>query len=289
MSDSKTMMLAKKYDEKRVSFPCYVSPKYDGVPVVIRYEDGLRATAYTRQGEVVHSINHILAKFDALYQAQQIGADIVYVGELYRHGRPFKDISGEVRKQDGTRADVGIKLFDAFIPDSDMPFHQRLLYTMRAEELIGDHRNIQAADVAECANAAELARTVEYHALEGYEGSMVRSRDHKYEVAKRSWGMMKVKPEPTVDLKIVSFEEAVSKEGEPLGMVGRINCEYHGQVIGVGPGKLTHGERTAVWRDRQHMVGMICEVQYMQDESYDALRQPTFQRFRTDKTEPSYE
>lgn len=118
---------------------------------------------------------------------------------------------------------------------------------------------------------------------------MVRTLQHTYDVAKRSHGMMKLKPKPTADLRVVGFEEAVSKDGTPLGMIGRIVCEYKGLHIGVGPGKFNHAERISIWNKRAGFVGAILEVQYMKDDSYEALRQPTAQQWRYDKTEPNYE
>jgi hypothetical protein len=71
-------------------------------------------------------------------------------------------------------------------------------------------------------------------------------------------------------------------------MVGRIIADFHGTEIGVGPGKLSHAERRKLWVNREHNHG-VATIKYKRDDSYTALRQPTFQHWRPEKTEPSYE
>ena len=83
-------------------------------------------------------------------------------------------------------------------------------------------------------------------------------------------------------------------------MVGRLIVSYKGLTIGVGPGRLTHGERTSLWtcreaylrteqdghRWKELLPGRIAQIKYKADDSYDALRQPTFQHWRPEKDEP---
>jgi hypothetical protein len=109
-----------------------------------------------------------------------------------------------------------------------------------------------------------------------------------------------MKPVPTIDLLVVGFEEAHSEDGNPLGMVGRVNAEYNTmgfdtegavhnyQIIGVGPGALNHTERKNLWRmyKQGKFTPRIAEIRYMRDDSYDALRQPTFKQWRDDKVNP---
>ena len=65
-------------------------------------------------------------------------------------------------------------------------------------------------------------------------------------------------------------------------------ASYKGTEIGIGPGRLTHDERTALWVHFQ--TGMLhkrmAQIKYKSDDSYDALRQPTFQFWRDDKETP---
>ena len=95
--------------------------------------------------------------------------------------------------------------------------------------------------------------------------------------------MLKLKWKATLDLPVVSYEQAVSKDGKLLPMVGRINVKHNGKVTGVGPGKMTHAERIAAWSRGSRDAGRIIEVAYMPDESYGGLREGRFYRYRPDK------
>lgn len=124
------------------------------------------------------------------------------------------------------------------------------------------------------------------------EGVMFRPLDGVYVVGKRSWDMQRLVLTPTLDLKVLSFEEATSKGGAPLGMVGRILVGYHEKVIGVGPGKLTHEERRELWKRwgrygvAEENATLIAQIKHKEPSTYNALRQPTFQRWRPDKEIP---
>ncbi|WKV17017.1 hypothetical protein [Nostoc phage NMeng1] len=125
------------------------------------------------------------------------------------------------------------------------------------------------------------------------EGMMLHTCTKPFSPGKRAPGMLRYKPQPTIDLRVESWEEAVSEDGTPLGMVGRCNVLLNRVMsdgvtrqsrIGIGPGKLTHDERTAIWNKfRESGYRPIVEVKYMPDPTYDALRQPTIQRIRDDK------
>jgi ATP-dependent DNA ligase len=132
------------------------------------------------------------------------------------------------------------------------------------------------------------------------EGNVLHSWYKVFQPGKRCWGTQRMKPVPTIDLMIVGFEEAHSADGNPLGMVGRVLAEYNTmgfdaegavhnyQIIGVGPGALNHTERKNLWRmyKQGKFAPRIAEIRYMRDDSYDALRQPTFKQWRDDKVNP---
>jgi ATP-dependent DNA ligase len=123
------------------------------------------------------------------------------------------------------------------------------------------------------------------------EGMVIRDANGKFEPGKRTWCYQKYVPRPTIDLRVVDFEEATTEAGEPKGMVGRVIVSYKGKEIGCGPGKLTHAERTILWNDFT-VWGIDCletpiaTIQYKEDASYEALREPTFQHWRDDKDTP---
>jgi len=263
-------------------FPVYVTEKLDGVPVDIRWNEDNSITATSRQGKPVTCIEHILA---ALGKAVvQHGTHLV--GELYIPGVDFKDISGKARQTKKQSPDLQLGVWDMYFDDAPgIEYSERIA---AAHELV---HNLKSPVI----QIIPARKKDDQEALDEYiktfmksnpdaEGVVIRNGNGLYEL-KRSYGMQKYKVTNTADLKIISFEEALdAKTDKPLGMVGRINCSYKGRTIGVGPGTMDHPTRKAVWQDLSSYVGKIIEVKYMPDDSYDALREARFFRWREDKT-----
>ena len=295
LSDA-TIELLKEFNWKKINGPASFQEKLDGVPVRIIRQDG-HSVPYTRQGEKIVSIPHILPYSDRLLRE---GGSII--GELYIPGVPFKDISGRVRKQKPDR-DLKLYLFDA-----DITNNPTLRYDVRRNQiqtLLGKLASFLGMAPADMPIQLIPGHTVytEAEAEESFnqlmtlkpdaEGAVLHSLDKGFQPGKRCWGTQRLKPVPTIDLRVVGFEEAVSgKTGNGLGMTGRINCEFtrlhNGQprtaIIGIGPGTMTHTERGITWIRQKQYIGKIAEVKYMRDDTYEALRQPTFFRWRDDKS-----
>lgn len=307
---NETIELLKPYTPNKLKFPALHQQKIDGVPAfIIRSNHTIAPVlAYTRQGELITSIPHIL-KFCELIL--NIGDAIVM--ELYVPGLDFKTISGLVRKKASSAETRKLRgwAFD-FIPagEASKPYVSR-----RADLMLRLSKLAQRVEIDPTAlivrllpgsivngpDEAEQAHDALMVANPNAEGSVLHSLEKAYQPGKRTWDTQKWKPTPTIDLRIVSFEEAVSADGKPLGMVGRINAEFTTfplqvdasfpkpmvNIIGIGPGSMTHEQRKAQWMHwkRGDYKPRIAEIKYMRDDSYDALRQPTFVCWRDDKKE----
>lgn len=280
MSD--VMMLAKQYTPKSLQFPVYVTEKLDGVPVDIHFKAGQGMSFTSRQGKPITCLEHIADAFSN--SMVQPGTHIV--GELYIPGIDFKDISGMARQTKKQSPQLQLWVWDMYF-DSNPNMEY-------ADRIAAAHAFVRAL-ASPCIQIIPARKQDSQEALDSYikkfmaanpgaEGVVIRNSTGLYEL-KRSYGMQKYKVTNTADLKVVSFEEALdAKTDKPLGMVGRINCSYKGNVIGVGPGTMDHPTRKAVWQDLSAYVGKIIEVKYMPDESYNALREARFFRWRDDKT-----
>jgi ATP-dependent DNA ligase len=299
-----TIELLKNYEPSKMHWPAMLQPKIDGVPVRVFKNLDNKMTARTRQGERVTSIPHILMCASAMLQP---GESMVM--ELHITGKPFKEISGHVRKNTDCPELVGW-VFDfadhAYLLNTY--FHRYAMIKKRIEQSavfaqckledlcirIIPSVNVHTQEEAEAAHEAFMLNNTDA------EGSVLHSWYKVFQPGKRCWGTQRMKPVPTIDLMVVGFEEAYSADGNPLGMVGRINAEFatlvptpYGMqnkvdVIGIGPGALTHTERKNLWRiyKQGKFTPRIAEIRYMRDDSYDALRQPTFKQWRDDKAIP---
>jgi ATP-dependent DNA ligase len=303
---NETIELLKNYEPSKMRWPAMLQPKIDGVPVRVFKGIDNKMTALTRQGERVTSIPHILQFASTLLHP---GESMVM--ELHISGKPFKEISGHVRRKNTACPELVGWVFD-FADHSDFMntyFHRYAMIKKRIEQAavfaqckledlcirIMPAVNVYTQEEAEAAHDAFMLNNP------NAEGNVLHSWYKVFQPGKRCWGTQRMKPVPTIDLMVVGFEEAHSADGAPLGMVGRIIADFNsfGAVdhisgskvlgtIGVGPGALNHTERKDLWRmwKRGQFTPRIAEIRYMRDDSYDALRQPTFKQWRDDKHEP---
>ena len=291
--------LAKNYDKNKTPFPALAQVKYDGVPLVFtKYIDGTHRV-FTRQMEEALSVSHLEAVLWPVLENAPTGACIV--AECLVPGKTFKESSGIIRRKQNDPRIVGV-VFDGWLTSPEEPYRRRFHEITEAIKPWTAGKLSVAPSTWVEDHGAAMAHWSELMRVYGgkIEGMMLHHVSKTFQPGKRCWGMGRYKPQPTIDLEVVSYEEARSEMGEPLGMVGRVNVRLRRQgrpesVIGVGPGRLTHEERTALWRASLPRTGSyarfprertIVEIKYMPDPSYDALRQPTIQRIRKDKDEP---
>lgn len=285
------MILAKDYQPKH-HWPVQVTEKLDGVASIFTVANPLFVSATSRQGEPFFSVPHILsALVNLINGALPTGTQII--GELTVDGvANFKDASGIIRRKVADERIV-LNVYDFVRPaggaqyDYQGRLHDFLKSFGHKLSLISSPVRLIGGGNANTSDEVLTLIKVVFQQNPNAEGVMIRplhGADSYYRVG-RSKGFMRLKAKPTVDLKVISFEEARSVDDVGLGMVGRINCAYGDVPIGVGPGKLTHTERREIWERAECYVGKICQVQYMKDDSYVMLRQPTFQVWRPDKTE----
>lgn len=297
---AESIELLKNWAPEKMTFPAYHMEKLDGVPVrLVRRND--KVGALTRQNKLCTSIDHILE-----FYAREFPIGLELIGELYVRGFDFKDISGRVRTEKKVQRELVLYVFDAFsvsAPNASYKSRLRaadLLLAMCAARLnCGlDDLPIRLIPWTKVENADEAMSSHRRLMFSNpkCEGSVIHSADKVFSPGKRCWGTQRIKDAPTIDCLVTGFEEAYSEAGEPLGMVGRVNLQINRldpatgaprvTADACGPGKLLHGERRALWAMYKmgRYVPKIAEIKFMPDDSYEKLRQATFQRWRDDKT-----
>ena len=298
-----TIPLAKPYTPGKLVFPVALSRKVDGVPVKITF-DNLSISVESRQGKRVESVTALIQDFREAYLMQDLPVPVTFVGEVYQRGNmdaDFKETSGIVRRQYDQSDQLAIALFDTDtgivgehsgqMAYSAANFEHRLHFLMYLKQ-IKLHKWVTPIEQIVVHSVEDLDSFASsfQNAFPKAEGMVARSYTDEWAPGKRTWGYQKVVVDPMIDLRIVGFEEAISQHGEPLGMVGRLIASYKGSKIGVGPGKLGHNARMQLWTEYcnhgQHMEPRMAQIKCKKDDSYDALRQPTFQCWREDKDEP---
>lgn len=289
-----TIPLAKPLNIYKLDFPVLVSIKYDGVPVRIDIDGHGNWTVQSRQGKDVPAVHTLVDEFVRCYTNPKLALDctlpVTLVGEVLQRGNRFADFkktSGVVRKQTDQADLLEIHLFEC-----DMPGGYEERYNWMEQELFHLHPHVHVVEQELTINENYtiqhiIAMQEMYPKAEGF---VIRNSNDPWAPGKRSWGYQRYLIEPTIDLRIVGFEEAIDKHGRPKNMVGGLIAEYKGEKIGIGPGKLTHQERIELWDDWCACAGIadigIAQIKYKKDDSYDAPRQATFQFWRADKGTP---
>lgn len=281
--DKQCAALKKKYrsvDELTDAGDYHWQPKYDGVHVII---DTTTRTAFSREGTAYPSVQHIVERL-----ANACGTGLVFQGEVWLSGVPFKDISGAARRQ-YLQPHLGVVLYDVhqrvdFVAGTD-PFNyfdrlgalRLLLAKLSGDPLIGGVRSYPATpDTRPIGGWQVLAQ--EYVSQGGYDGLILRDLNAGWQAGPvRNGELVKVKPSVSLDLRVTGFiTEVGEKTGRP---VYKLLVDFRGEdrVIGSGvPHNLA---------DLPELHDII-EVECMCINPNNTLREPRFKAVRHDKSEP---
>ena len=256
-------MLAKDYKKelKKVTYPCYVQPKLDGMRSLATEDDGFMS----RTGKAIDTLGHIvLADFE----------DSVLDGELYAHGISFQENMKLIKKyrKDETEQ-VKYHVYDMVI---DAPFYDRYTMLVALVERM-ENPNIELVPTYLVNNEAEMK---EYHAQfvsQGYEGTMIRHSEEGYAVNKRSSQLLKYKD--FID-EVYEVVDVIPSEARPdQGVVvcfspyGNFNCGM----------KFSHFERKAILAMKHEYIGQKAEVRFFEYTDGKIPRFPVCVGFRLDK------
>lgn len=187
-----SVMLAKVFEEKKITFPCYVQPKLDGYRMF--WTNG---KMYSRTGK----------EFTTLIKLKEELKNINYKldGELYVHGMMFESY-GVLRKQKITKKDEEIlnkieyHVYD--IIDDTKTFEER-------NNILNELKNkltnniIKIVPTYICNNVDEIYKYHNEFVENGYEGTIVRL-NKKYE-HKRTHNLMKLKDFQDDEFEIVDY------------------------------------------------------------------------------------
>lgn len=257
--------------------------------------NGVRATCYrgkimARSGVEFKGLDHILATLDTY-------PEFVFDGELMLKDKTgltdneaFRKATGIINS-DEDKSGICMTVFD-IVPLADFESNSpKVKYSKRREIFNGfvDADNVKFLPVLyQGTDHAQIPILLNKMVAEDKEGLMV-NLDVPYK-RKRHSGILKVKRFYTMDLRVVSIEEG---EGKYVGMLGKVNVEFNGNVVGVGSG-FTDEQRIKYWEDKDYLVNKIIEVKYKEVSTdkktgLQSLQFPVFVCEKFDKTEPSYE
>lgn len=269
--------------------------KYDGcncIIVIEEHDDNWSARAYSRTGEDVKSMDHVLAALSQLPDIQP-GA---YLGEAWCPDASFAEISGWFRRQtpDEETCRLQFALFDYLTIEewvagrSDYGYVWR---TNRLPELLGQIPQGRAplwlaqtfGKIAErwpgdtvqtfCNKLVDVG---------GYDGLILRDPLGPWVKGRGTDGeIIKIKRVLSFDLEVIGWEMGKGKHAK---RAGALIVSYGGKELRVGTG-LTDQQREWIAATPMEYIGLLAEVEAMDYSEDGLLREPRFKGFRFDKLE----
>lgn len=208
-------------------------------------EDGQRSLLFSSTSELITTLPHINKAVLAFGPGE-------YDAELYHHGWSHARIHSAISTTSRIHEDaskIEFHLFD--IPSLKGPQIERIA---KRKELVklSFHPCIKEVYGRPVHSLAELMTFFDEALSQRYEGFVVKDLYAPYisnDPAYRSPYWMKFKPRQQDTYPIMSFIQAISKDGIPLQLVGAFKChDPEGNVFKVGAGHLTHSERKDLWK-----------------------------------------
>ena len=251
-----------KKHESKVQYPCFVSPKLDGMRAL---KD--QYMIVSRKNKAITTMSHIESELLAY-------ADI-FDGELYAEGESFQRNMELIKKyRPGESEQVKYHVYDVVLPN--LSFSERYAILKGIIE-VEQPQNIVLVPAYEINSKEEL---LEYHAKflsEGYEGSIVRHGDTGYEINKRSYSLLKFKDFIDLACEIVDVKPSEKRPDQ-----GSFICQLEdGTRFGCGM-RFSHDERKNIIQNPSEYIGQIAEIRFFEYSSDGVPRFPVCIGIRID-------
>lgn len=292
------VMLAESYSkhEDWIKGEFYITKKLDGNRcVAIVDEDGVNF--FTRKGKAIEGMDSLTKTFNSLPNGVYDGEIILKNDNNLSTSELFRATQKEVRT-DGKKENLEFYIFDCVTLSefkngkSTRNYEARRMYLddIITKLLVNISNKNQYQDVFVLPvlykgnNKEEIEKLMLYAGKMDWEGLMINSADGLYQT-KRVKDLLKVKKMVTADLLCISLENAI--DGQFKGIMGRINVDYKGTLVGVGSG-FTIEERQQFTENPDSIIGKIIEVSYYEETKNEktgkpSLRFPVFKGIRDDK------
>ena len=259
------VMLAYPGDEgriRRLGDRIFAQPKYKGLRCRVDWFRGepVLLSSYGHEFKYLEHIKDSLKQFS--------DSMIPFDGELYVHGWSQERLNSATKRKVNKNPDsehLQFHIFDIQWEEKSQWFRTHQLNEFKENKFF-DGTPLKVVPTSVIYQEDWLPLMNEY-VQEGYEGIILRNPIALY-AAKRSVGLIKVKPTEEDEYKIIDVLEAISLEGNPKGMVGAFSVQDNeGIVFSVGAGKLKHKERERLWKGRGDLIGKMLVTKHEPDKT----------------------
>jgi DNA ligase-1 len=251
------VQLAQPFNEKKLVFPCYVDPKFDGsrcMSFVVTEDEG-SVTHFSRNGNQFYNFGVFDEDLIKLFRGQ--GTIVADCEAISKKG--FQRLQRVPTHYDASfdPSQLRLMIFDwmtqeAFEKQSwDLTQEQRLTELTKLFKGF-DSQKVQQVETRIAKDMQDLTAIYEYWVSQGLEGVIIKQPDGLYEF-KRTDFWMKMKPSKTEDLKIVGMElgdsrkqwagkcgslvvERTTSDGSvvKVNVAGGLDHQMHNNIVQVG-------------------------------------------------------
>lgn len=285
------VMLAESFEKKgdKVTGKFFITLKLDGNRcVAINDNDGVKF--FTRKGQPIDGMTQLENEFAKLPKGYVYDGELLLVNKDNLPSDELFRATQKVVRKDGDKKDLEFHIFDLLTIAEFKEGKSKKVYEQRRNNLnlLGVDDSFEFISVLPVLYEGEDRSVIPAYASaveeQGYEGLMINTANGSYQT-KRVVDLLKVKSMKTADLLVMSVEKAI--DGQFEGLLGRVNVEYKGNLVGVGSG-FTLEQRRQFIDNPDDIVGKIIEVQFFEESKDEktgqpSLRFPVFKGIRFDK------
>jgi ATP-dependent DNA ligase len=208
-------MKVKSYQDQlhNVKFPCYSTPKLNGINGTYRRVDG-KLSLLSRGGELYPAIPHLEQTIHTFMD--ELNSNELN-GELYIHNTPLQDIQSAVTKPNQLSSRLTFNLFD--ICDSAEPYESRRAHMLSIYNMLEsiDHVALKYAGLLAgivCQSHDDIELHYNQCMSMGFEGTVIKNQSALYQHNVRSSDMFKYKKAQSAEFLIVGYE--LDKRNHPV-------------------------------------------------------------------------
>lgn len=247
-------MLAQNYrkQSRKISFPCYVQAKLDGVRSL--YRNGVFTS---RTAKPFGFLDHITQE---LKPASDAG--LILDGEIYSTTLSFQEFVGLVKKKHLTAKDKeNLKQVKLWVYDvvNQHPFEQRLALLVDFFSK-NTFTNVHLLPTEEAKTKEDIKTFHDKYVAAGYEGVIIRNKKGMYRLATRSENLQKYKEFEDAEFPIVGFIEGEGTEKGAVVWICETETKKQFKVRPMG----SIQERKEIFKKADTYIGKKLTVKYQE-------------------------
>jgi len=243
-------MLAHKFRDHghKVVYPVYVQPKLDGMRMLF---DGKRGWSRGNKAIIPEVIQHL----------QIDTGGYIFDGELILPGNgPLQDTMSAAKKfRPGISDKLQYWVYD--IVEPNMTYKERM--TVLGKIFMGpttpwNSNNIIWTLTSKADDEAEVLLVHKQFVADGYEGTIIRDPNGKYEIGNRSYSLLKLKDFQDEEFKII---DVIDGGGMMVEMaIFRVETK-DGKIFESTP-QANHDQRKEMFKDRKKLIGKWATIRF---------------------------